>query len=78
MLLHDGAMPFSLFAMIGCFAKAESREATVDENELAEVRWIERGLLPQLIAESRFQGWQVPRPITITHRMIKRFAFGEE
>ena len=34
--------PFPSSLMIGCFAKAESREAKADEIEIAEVRWIER------------------------------------
>ena len=33
--------PFPSSLMIGCFAKAESRESKVDDNELAEVRWLE-------------------------------------
>src|SRR5579863_243360 len=41
--------PFPSSLMIGCFAKAESRDTKVDENELAEVRWIERSVARQLI-----------------------------
>ncbi len=33
--------PFPSSLMIGCFARAENRDAKADENELAEVRWLE-------------------------------------
>jgi len=70
--------PFPSSLMIGCFAKAESREAKVDENELAEVRWIERSLARELIAGKQVEGLRVPPPIAIAHHLIKTFALGEE
>jgi len=70
--------PFPSSLMIGCFAKAESREAKVDENELAEVRWIERSLARELIAGKHVEGLRVPPPIAIAYHLIKAFALGEE
>jgi len=70
--------PFPSSLMIGCFAKAESREAKVDENELAEVRWIERSLARELIAGKQVAGLRVPPPIAIAYHLIKTFALGEE
>jgi NAD+ diphosphatase len=69
--------PFPSSLMIGCFAKAESREAKVDDNELAEVRWIERSVARELIEGKQVDGLRVPPPIAIAHHLIKRWALGE-
>jgi NAD+ diphosphatase len=63
--------------MIGCFAKANSREVKVDENELAELRWLERGVARDLIAGKRLDGMLVPPPIAIAYHLIKSWALGE-
>jgi len=64
--------------MIGCFAKAENRDVKADENELAEVRWIERSVARDLIEGKRVDGIMVPPPIAIAHHLIKAFALGEK
>jgi NAD+ diphosphatase len=66
--------PFPSSLMIGCFAKAESRDVTADENELAEVRWIERSVARELIQGNRVDGILVPPPIAIAHHLIKTWA----
>jgi NAD+ diphosphatase len=68
--------PFPSSLMIGCFAKAESRDAKVDENELAEVRWIERGVARELIEGKQVDGLRVPPPVAIAHHLIKAWALG--
>jgi NAD+ diphosphatase len=68
--------PFPSSLMIGCFAKAESRDAKVDENELAEVRWLERGVARDLIEGKQIDGLRVPPPIAIAHHLIKTWALG--
>ena len=70
--------PFPSSLMIGCFAKADSRDAHADENELAEVRWIERSVARELIEGRRVDGIMVPPPIAIAHHLIKAFALGEK
>ncbi len=70
--------PFPSSLMIGCFAKAESRDAKVDENELAEVRWIERRVARELIKGKELDGLRVPPPIAIAHHLIKTWALGEK
>jgi NAD+ diphosphatase len=70
--------PFPSSLMIGCFAKAESRTIKVDENELAEVRWIERSMARDLIQGQRIDGMLVPPPIAIAHHLIKAWALGEK
>jgi NAD+ diphosphatase len=69
--------PFPSSLMIGCFAKAISRDVKVDQNELAEVRWIERKAARELIEGKRVDGIMVPPPIAIAHHLIKAFALGE-
>jgi NAD+ diphosphatase len=69
--------PFPSSLMIGCFAKAMSRDVKVDQSELAELRWIEREVARELIAGKRVDGIMVPPPIAIAHHLIKAFALGE-
>ena len=68
--------PFPSSLMIGCFAKAESREVKADENELAEVRWLERSVARELIEGKQVDGVRVPPPIAIAHHLIKTWALG--
>jgi len=66
--------PFPSSLMIGCFAEAESRDIKVDENELAEARWLERSVAKALINGERVEGLWVPPSIAIAHHLIKAFA----
>jgi NAD+ diphosphatase len=66
--------PFPSSLMIGCFAKAESREVKVDDNELAEVRWLERSVARAAITGERVEGIRLPPPIAIAHHLIKTWA----
>lgn len=70
--------PFPSSLMIGCFARAESREAKVDDNELAEVRWIDRALAREAIRGKPVAGLRLPPPIAIAHHLIKTWAFSDE
>jgi NAD+ diphosphatase len=70
--------PFPSSLMIGCFAKAESREVKADETELAEVRWLERSVARELVQGQRVDGILVPPPIAIAHHLIKTWALGEK
>src|SRR5579863_315696 len=70
--------PFPSSLMIGCFAQAASRAAKADDNELAEVRWLERSVARELLAGKQVAGIRVPPPIAIAHHLIKAWAFGEK
>lgn len=70
--------PFPSSLMIGCFAKAESRDTRVDENELAEVRWVERATARDLIEGKQVEGLKLPPAIAIAHHLIKAWALGEK
>jgi NAD+ diphosphatase len=68
--------PFPSSLMIGCFAKAVSREVKPDETELAQLRWIERHVARELIAGKQVDGIRVPPPIAIAHHLIRTWALG--
>jgi len=68
--------PFPSSLMIGCFAKAEARDVKVDENELAEVRWLERSVARELIEGKQVEGLRVPPPVAIAHHLIRTWALG--
>jgi len=70
--------PFPSSLMIGCFAKAQSRETKVDENELAEVRCLERPIARALIEGKKVDGLHIPPPIAIAHHLIRAWALGEK
>jgi NAD+ diphosphatase len=69
--------PFPSSLMIGCFARAETRDAKADDVEIAEVRWIERGVARELIEGKPVDGVRVPPPIAIAHHLIRTWALGE-
>ena len=71
------AWPFPSSLMIGCFAKAESRAVKADQTELAELRWIERGVARELLSGQEIDGIRVPAPVAIAHHLIKAWALGE-
>jgi NAD+ diphosphatase len=70
--------PFPSSLMIGCFAKAISREVKADETELAEVRWIERRVARELIEGKAVDGIRVPPSIAIAHHLIRGWALAEK
>ena len=51
--------PFPHQVMVGFFARAASREITIDRTELEDARWFEASAMPEL-----------PPPISIARRMI--------
>jgi NAD+ diphosphatase len=68
--------PFPSSLMIGCFARAQSLDFKADETELAEVRWLERGFVRELLSGKTIDGIQVPPPIAIAHHLIRNWAIG--
>jgi NAD+ diphosphatase len=70
--------PFPSSLMIGCFAKAQNRDVKADETELAEVRWLERKIVRQLIEGKQVDGVRVPPPIAIAHHLIRTWALSDK
>ncbi|HEX3809019.1 MAG TPA: NAD(+) diphosphatase [Rhizomicrobium sp.] len=66
--------PFPSSLMIGCFAKAESRELVIDHNELADAFWLPKSKLRALLAGEEINGLRVPPPIAIAHHLLKEWA----
>jgi NAD+ diphosphatase len=69
--------PFPSSLMIGCFAKAESRDVKADETELAEVRWLERSVARELVEGKQVDGVRVPPAFAIAYHLIRTWALGE-
>ena len=68
--------PFPSSLMIGCFAKAESRELVIDHNELADAFWLERAKARALLAGDSVDGLRFPPSFAIAHHLLKKFATG--
>lgn len=66
--------PFPSSLMIGCFAEAESRDVTVDQNELAEAIWLEKEKARALIGGTPIDGMFVPPKVAIAHHLIRAWA----
>ncbi|MBV8798653.1 MAG: NAD(+) diphosphatase [Alphaproteobacteria bacterium] len=66
--------PFPSSLMIGCFARAESREISLNDHELAEAFWLEKAKVRALLAGEKVDGLWVPPSIAIAHHLLKRFA----
>jgi NAD+ diphosphatase len=48
----------------------------VDQNELAEARWLEKRVARAIISGERVEGIWLPPPIAIAHHLIKAWALG--
>ena len=65
--------PFPSSLMIGCHADAMTTDISMDEEEMADVRWFSREeVLLALAGES--EDLVVPGPIAIAHHLIKAWA----
>jgi len=63
--------PYPSSLMIGCHAKALSRDITVDINELEDARWFSRRDTALMLMERHPEGLTVPRPFAIAHHVIR-------
>jgi len=66
--------PFPSSLMIGCFAKAKSREIIIDGNEIADARWVERDVVRRVLAGDQDQGFWLPPSIAIAHHLLRGWA----
>ena len=68
--------PFPSSLMIGCHAEAVTTEIHIDDEEMTDVRWFERGEVIDAL-EGRSRGLAVPQPLAIAHHLVKTWAYGE-
>ena len=66
--------PWPSQMMIGCYAEAESGDIQVDENELAEARWVDKETIRAVLAGKGPEGLWVPPRFAIAHQLIKHWA----
>lgn len=68
--------PFPHSLMIGCQAEALSTEITLEEEELADAKWVSRDEVQQMFAGKHPSGAQLPRPYAIARKLLLAFANG--
>ncbi|HEY2032577.1 MAG TPA: NAD(+) diphosphatase [Rhizomicrobium sp.] len=66
--------PFPSSLMIGCYAEAEERDITIDQNELADAFWLEKDRARRLLAGDATESIRMPPPIAIAHHLIRNWA----
>ena len=67
--------PFPWSLMIGCHADAAATDISMDDEEMADVRWFQREEV-LLALEGKSDKLTVPGPIAIAHYLIKAWATG--
>jgi NAD+ diphosphatase len=63
--------PFPSSLMIGCHARALTRDITVDHSELEDARWFAREEAAAMLAGTHPQGLTTPPPVAIAHHIIR-------
>jgi NAD+ diphosphatase len=66
--------PFPSSLMIGCYAEAETRDITLDQNELADAFWLEKDVARAMLAGKPNNGMFLPPPVAIAHHLIRNWA----
>ncbi len=74
--LTDQPWPFPSSLMIGCLARATSREITIDAKELQEARWFSKEECYAMLTRQHPQGFFCPPPLAIAHHLIRAFVEG--
>lgn len=69
------SFPCSL--MIGCIAKADGRDLTIDLNELEDARWFSRDETISLLKNRHPDKLFCPPKIAIAHHLMAAWAYGE-
>jgi NAD+ diphosphatase len=67
--------PFPSSLMIGCHADAVTTAISMDDEEMADVRWFQRDEV-LLALEGKSKNLAVPGPIAIAHHLIRAWATG--
>ena len=65
--------PFPSSLMIGCSARAESRELTIDRTELEDARWFSRTAIAAALAGAPDAAFQPPPKAAIARTLLERW-----
>ncbi len=68
--------PFPSSLMIGCFARALSRDIVVDGEELEDARWFKRDDVMAMFDKRHPEGLSAPMPMAIAHYILRVWAEG--
>ena len=68
--------PFPSSLMIGCFARAVSRDIVVDAVELEDARWFARDEVMAMFGNRHPDGQTPPAPMAIAHHILRVWAEG--
>ena len=68
--------PFPSSLMIGCHAEAATTDINMDDDEMTDVQWFDRGEV-LLALEGQSERLAIPEPIAIAHHLIRAWASGE-
>jgi NAD+ diphosphatase len=63
--------PFPSSLMIGCFARATSRDIVVDDVELEDARWFGRDEVAAMFDRRHPEGLTPPAPMAIAHHILR-------
>jgi NAD+ diphosphatase len=66
--------PFPMSLMIGCHARAENADITVDRTELEDARWFTRDEVALMFVGQHPEGITIPPPIAIAHHIIRAWV----
>ena len=67
--------PYPSSLMIGCIAETEQEDLTVDNQELAEAKWISRDDLKAILKGEAKGDTFVPPAMAIAHQLMKNWVF---
>lgn len=66
--------PYPSSMMIGCAARALSREIVVDRHELEDARWFDRAEIALMLKHQHPDGLTGPHPFAVAHHLLGRWA----
>lgn len=69
--------PFPASLMIGCVARALTRDITIDRTELEDCRWFSRDDVTRMLARNHPDGFLAPHPLAIAHHLVRAWHEGE-
>jgi len=66
--------PFPMSLMIGCHARALSRDLVIDRNELENARWFEREEVALMLLRRHPEKFGTPPPVAIAYHIIRAWV----